>query len=291
MNCRHCDCSGFEGCDTEILAHAVASAAPQIAAISRRYYNQLSLAVRKKTLRYDLKLIAVILIAVLSLAQSASADDWHFDNVDRVVAIADIHGAYDAMTATLQSAGVINADLKWIGDATHLVIVGDILDRGPDSRLAMDFLMRLEGEAESAGGKVHVLIGNHESMPMTGDLRYVSAAEYQAFAVDEDPDERARWLELYVQQQAGDAATVTATFDAQFPVGYFAMRRAFRADGRYGKWLLEKNIIVVLNGTAFVHGGLSPLVAEVGLDGINRKQVSTASKRANLLITLRRSTF
>ena len=225
-------------------------------------------------MRYDLKLVAITLAAILSLMQSASADDWHFDNVDRVVAIADIHGAYDAMTATLQSAGVINADLKWIGDATHLVIVGDILDRGPDSRLAMDFLMRLEGEAESAGGKVHVLIGNHESMPMTGDLRYVSAAEYQAFAVDEDPDERARWLELYVQQQAGDAATVTATFDAQFPVGYFAMRRAFRADGRYGKWLLEKNIIVVLNGTAFVHGGLSPLVAEVGLDGINRKQKS-----------------
>jgi hypothetical protein len=225
-------------------------------------------------LRYDLKLIAVILVAVLSLAQSASADDWHFDNVDRVVAIADIHGAYDAMTATLQSAGVINADMRWVDGATHLVIVGDILDRGPDSRLAMDLLMRLEGEAESAGGKVHVLIGNHESMPMTGDLRYVSAAEYEAFAADEDPDERARWLELYVQQQAGDAATLKATFDTQFPVGYFAMRRAFRADGRYGKWLLEKNIIVVLNGTAFVHGGLSPLVAEVGLDGINRKQKS-----------------
>ncbi len=225
-------------------------------------------------LRYELKLFAIILAAALMSSRpvAASADEWHFDNVDRVVAIADIHGAYDAMTATLQRADVIDADLRWAGDATHLVIVGDILDRGPDSRLAMELLMRLEGEAASAGGKVHVLFGNHESMPMTGDLRYVSAAEYEAFANDEDPDERAHWLELYITQQGGDTTTLQATFDKEFPPGYFAMRRAFRAEGRYGKWLLEKNVIVVVNGTAFVHGGLSPLVAEIGLDGINGKQ-------------------
>ena len=34
--------------------------------------------------------------------------------------------------------------------------------------------MRLEGEAEQAGGAVHVLLGNHEVMNLVGDLRYVS---------------------------------------------------------------------------------------------------------------------
>lgn len=173
------------------------------------------------------------------------------------------------MTATLQNADILNEDLSWAGGAAHLVIVGDILDRGPGSRLAMELLIRLEVEAEDAGGKVHVLFGNHESMPMTGDMRYVSAAEYAAFAEEEGFEERTRWFELFVDRTGGDAEMLRPQFDKEFPPGYFAMRRAFRVDGRYGEWLLRKNIIVVINGTAFVHGGLSPLVAEVGLDGVN----------------------
>jgi hypothetical protein len=212
----------------------------------------------------------LILIALMSLPQTAWPREWRFDGVDRVVAIADIHGAYDAMVSTLQSADVLDAELTWTGGTTNLVIVGDILDRGPKSRAAMDLLMRLEGEAESAGGRVHVLIGNHESMILTGDMRYVSAQEYAAFAEDEDRAERRRWFEIYVKQQHAEEGTVRAEFDRYYPPGYFAMRRAFRPDGVYGRWLLEKNIIVVINGTAFVHGGLSPEVTRIGLDGVNQ---------------------
>ena len=137
----------------------------------------------------------VLVLSVLLGAQTAAAREWSFNDVDRVVAIADIHGAYDAMVATLQSAGILNEELVWSGEQSNLVIVGDILDRGPKSRAAMDLLMRLEGEAESAGGRVHVLIGNHESMILTGDMRYVSGEEYAAFASEEDLDERSEWFE------------------------------------------------------------------------------------------------
>jgi hypothetical protein len=201
--------------------------------------------------------------------QSVAAEKWTFDAVERVVAIADIHGAYDAMVSTLQSASILNEELQWSGGRSHLVIVGDILDRGPKSRAAMDLLMRLEGEAESAGGQVHVLIGNHESMILTGDMRYVSAEEYAAFAGEEDAGVRARWFKEFLDREGGDPVELQQTFDNSFPLGYFAMRRAFRPDGRYGQWLLQKNIIAVINGTAFVHGGLPPLVAEIGLEGIN----------------------
>lgn len=215
----------------------------------------------------------LILLALLSMALTPThADDWVADGAERVVAISDIHGAFDAMIETLQRADVIDDDRAWSGGNTHLVIVGDILDRGPKSRAIMDLLMRLEGEALTAGGSVHVVIGNHESMNLIGDLRYVSKAEYAAFADDEMPEERASAFAAYAERDGKTALNeaLRNKFDRQFPPGFFALRRAFRPDGVYGQWLLQKPVIVIVNGTAFVHGGLSPLVEQLGLEGVNR---------------------
>ena len=204
------------------------------------------------------------------MAGTALGAEWRVDGAERVVAMADVHGAFDAMVETLQRAEVIDEQLTWSGDKTHLVIVGDILDRGPRSRDAMDLLMRLEQEASAAGGAVHVVIGNHESMNLVGDLRYVSKSEYDAFAKDETPEERERWFAAYLKKHTlTPTETARRRFDQQFPAGFFALRRAFRPDGRYGKWLLAKPVITVVNGTAFVHGGLSPMVERLGLDGVN----------------------
>ena len=98
-----------------------------------------------------------------------------------MVAFADVHGAYDELVALLRSQGLVDGSLRWSGADTQLVSLGDLLDRGPDSRRVLDLLMRLEGEARTAGGAVHVLLGNHEVMNIVGDLRYVSAGEYAAF--------------------------------------------------------------------------------------------------------------
>ena len=213
-------------------------------------------------------LILGLFLAVL-VVTPVRADDWRVDNVDRVVAISDVHGAYDAMVETLRNVDILDDELSWGGGTSHLVIVGDLLDRGPHSRDAMDLLMRLEEEAQSAGGRVHVLIGNHESMNMIGDLRYVSKDEYAAFAREETPEMRERWLAAWAERNNSDAETLRARFDTAFPAGYFALRNAFSAEGKYGKWLLSKNVVAVINGTAFVHGGLPPELAEIGLAGIN----------------------
>ena len=213
-------------------------------------------------------LILGLFLAVL-VVTPVRADDWRVDNVDRVVAISDVHGAYDAMVETLRNVDILDDELSWGGGTSHLVIVGDLLDRGPHSRDAMDLLMRLEEEAQSAGGRVHVLIGNHESMNMIGDLRYVSKDEYAAFAREETPEMRERWLAAWAERNNSDAETLRARFDTAFPAGYFALRNAFSAEGKYGKWLLSKNVVAVINGTAFVHGGLPPERAEIGLAGIN----------------------
>ena len=207
---------------------------------------------------------------LMLFAVGTHAEDWRADNVDRVVAIADVHGAYEAMVETLGNVDILNDELGWAGGESHLVIVGDLLDRGPRSRDALDLLMRIESEAETAGGKVHVLIGNHESMNMIGDLRYVSKSEYAAFADDETQEQRNRWYRAWTRRNGGNGIGQRDRFDNEFPKGFFALREAFGPEGVYGKWLLQKNVVAVINGTAFVHGGLPPEVADIGLDGINR---------------------
>lgn len=224
--------------------------------------------------RSFLYLGALLLVAAPQFAVAQA--QWRFDDVERIVAFSDVHGDYEAMVATLQSAAVIDETLAWSGGATHLVLVGDILDRGPGSRAAMDLLMRLEQEALQADGRVHVLIGNHEVMNIVGDLRYVHAGEYAAFAADESAEERDHWFSAWQSSRVkpgAEPAALRATFDETFPAGFFALRKAFAPDGHYGEWLLQKPMLVVVDGNAFVHGGLPPSVAESGLQGVNRDLV------------------
>jgi len=213
----------------------------------------------------------LFLLCVLLPVSLAYAEKWHFPDVERIVAVGDIHGAYDGLIATLQGAGVIDDKLAWSGGKTHLVFTGDLLDRGAKSRDVMDLVMRLEKEALRDGGRVHLVLGNHEVMNLTGDLRYVANAEYIAFLDMEKRKERRRWYKRFKNgtPEDMDESTVLSQFNKKAPPGFFGHRRAFRHDGIYGKWLLEKPFIVVVNETAFVHGGLPAFVAEYGLEGPN----------------------
>ena len=228
-----------------------------------------------------------LLVLLLPLSATALDSKWQYNDVERVVAISDIHGAYDAMVDTLENASVVDDELNWSGGNTHLVIVGDILDRGPGSRAVMDLLIKLEPQATSAGGKVHVLIGNHEAMNLTGDLRYVAAEEYAAFAEDETAEQRAYWQRVYsARAEASGRALIESEFDKRFPAGFFAHRDAFRADGKYGRWLLTKPVMVVINRIAYVHGGVSPLMSRYSLDDVNRGMVKGMGRYVSHVETL-----
>ncbi|MCZ6585426.1 MAG: metallophosphoesterase [Gammaproteobacteria bacterium] len=224
-----------------------------------------------KSIRGNLLLLGAFVATVLCGNDAWSAAEWRFSGADRVVAVADIHGAYDAFVRILRRSGVIDGEVRWAGGTTHLVIVGDVLDRGPDSRQAMDLIMRLQLEAPAAGGRVHLALGNHELMVLTGDLRYVSVREYAAFANEEPMLVReAAYARLRSESaEPVDEAAVRADFDERFPLGFFAQRAAFAADGIYGAWLLEQPLLVVIDETAFVHGGLSDMAAELGGEGLN----------------------
>lgn len=212
-----------------------------------------------------------LFVSALMPGSAGAVEQWRYPAVERVVAVADIHGAYDAFERILKQAGVLDESLGWSGGATHLVIVGDVLDRGADSRRAMDLIMRLESESAAQGGGVHLVLGNHELMNLTGDLRYVSAGEYSAFAQEEEPASREAALQRYLARvEAGEAESAVRTeFDRTFPPGFFAHRAAFASSGAYGAWLLNRPLMVIIGNTAFVHGGLSEAVAELGAEGLN----------------------
>ena len=97
--------------------------------------------------------------------------------VDSLFVVGDVHGEFDTLTAVLENAGLIDSDARWSGGRNHLVFLGDLFDRGSDVTRTLWFLYGLERQAEAAGGRVHVVLGNHEIMVLTADLRYVSEKE------------------------------------------------------------------------------------------------------------------
>ncbi len=186
-----------------------------------------------RMLKTTIFLALAMLLGCSSIPPVQAQHAYRFDGVERVVAFGDIHGDVDVLTKVLIGTGVVDDDLNWQGGRTHLVSTGDLIDRGDKGRQVLELLMRLEGEAAAAGGKVHVLLGNHEAMVLAGDLRYVSAGDFEQYG------------------------------------GRAAHRAAFAPNGHIGRWLLDKPTMIVVNGTAFAHGGLSRDLMGLSLEQIN----------------------
>jgi hypothetical protein len=144
--------------------------------------------------------------------------------VDSLFIVGDTHGDFDALTAGLSAAGLIDERLVWTGGRSHLVFAGDLTDRGPDVLRLLWFVYRLEREAAEAGGRVHVVLGNHEIMVMLSDLRYVHPKE----------TEIARLHGAGYQQ----------LFDVRESV--------------LGRWLAVKPAAIRIGDVLIAHGGVTP---------------------------------
>lgn len=155
-----------------------------------------------------------------------------FDGDFPVFAVSDVHGEYDALVELLTGAGVVDHHLSWAFGKGHLVVAGDVMDRGARVTECLWLIHRLTREAREAGGRVHFLLGNHEVMVLQGDLRYVHA----------------KYLE-------GTAATSGVDYDDQFGPAM-----------ELGRWMRTLHVAVRLNGVLFVHGGVGVEVVERGLD-------------------------
>jgi hypothetical protein len=237
--------------------------------------------VTKRPLRSPSALLVALVAAGVALCAPARAanDICDIEGVARVVAVGDVHGSFDGLVAVLRMAGLVDEKNHWSGGQAQLVQVGDTIDRGKDTRAVLDLLMRLEKEAPKAGGRAHILLGNHEVMNMLGDLRYVNPEEYEQFRTVNSEKLRKRFYESAwrrareAAKEAGreppDEAAFRAKFFEQAPLGFVERAQAFSAEGEYGRWLRERPVVAKINRVVFLHGGLTPETAALGCAGIN----------------------
>jgi hypothetical protein len=198
-----------------------------------------------------------------------------------VIAIGDVHGDFDDFVGILQHAGLIDKQNHWSGGKATLVQLGDVIDRGPKPRPAMDLLMSLETEAAKDGGRVVPLLGNHEVMNMMGDLRYVTPENYASFAGTDSEKRRQAAFKEYMNWRDSHAAILVelpqpmemteAEWMARHPLGFIEQREAFSPTGIYGKWLRTHAAVAQVGDAIFLHGGISPAAASIKLDAMNSR--------------------
>ncbi|MEM6321442.1 MAG: metallophosphoesterase [Bacteroidota bacterium] len=159
-----------------------------------------------------------------------------YKKVKRIAALSDIHGQHDLAVEILTNHQIIDAQQNWTYGEGHLIIVGDIFDRGPKVNETLWLLFKLEKQAEKASGKVHVLLGNHEYLVFQHDLRYIHKKYRIASALL-----KTGYVDLYGKNTV------------------------------MGRWLRSKPTIAKINDITFVHGGFSK---EFLASGYNRKDIN-----------------
>jgi hypothetical protein len=218
---------------------------------------------------------SLVLAAVLLTASGAAAGE-------RIVAVGDIHGSYDGLVSILQRAELIDAETQWVGGEATLVQVGDLFDRGLQVREVLDLLMRLQGEAEAAGGRVIGLLGTHEAMTLTDFFRDVNPEIYAAFADDKSEKLRQQGYRSFKKYWRARAeaegaeppvftSEVESKWMAVYPPGFLEYMNAVGPDGHYGAWLRSLPVAVIIDDVLFMHGGLSPALKGMTVEEINTK--------------------
>ncbi|MCC8426475.1 metallophosphoesterase [Mucilaginibacter sp. UR6-11] len=144
---------------------------------------------------------------------------------DHYLLLSDIEGEFEPFRNLLLAAKVIDNRYRWTFGKGKLVVAGDLFDRGRQVCQFLWLLYKLEDEAALKGGAVEVILGNHDLMNLSGDLRYVDPAYLASAALIGKP-----YTDLYA------------------------------ADTELGRWLKSKNTIEKIGDLLVTHGGVSPAV-------------------------------
>jgi len=177
---------------------------------------------------------------------------------EKLIAISDIEGNYNALYSFLLNNRVINKNHDWVFGDGHLVLNGDFFDRGTQVNQVLWLIYGLEEKAKRQGGKVHFINGNHETMNLYGNASYNDM----------------RYIEVGKQ--------ISQKNDWNVAVKYL-----YSEASELGKWLRTKNVIEKIGNYIFVHGGLNKKHIDANLsmsemNKIAKKHYGKIPKRSSL---------
>lgn len=190
---------------------------------------------------------------------------------EKIVAIGDVHGDMMKARRAFRLAGLVDDNDTWIGGTTVAVQVGDILDRGDNEVQLYHWLSKRKKEAEMAGGALHILNGNHETMNVASQFRYATRGGVDDFK---------RWAKTHATGMAlrsmcnvcppNMVASAREIFESSKKDDASARSEALRPGGQFSRRFLAPNpVILAIGSTVFVHGGLLPHHVEYGIEKIN----------------------
>jgi serine/threonine protein phosphatase 1 len=181
----------------------------------------------------------------------------------RTYAVGDIHGSLGKLRDL-----VTRCERNAAGRPMTFVFLGDYIDRGPDSRGVVDYLMALQA---SMGANMIALMGNHEALALAAiDDSQVghhwllqggeaTLASYGVTRAHELPAEHLAWLRsLGLTHDDGRRLFVHAgvnpekALDAQADLDLLWIREPFLSDARnYGR--------LIVHGHTPLRGGIADL--------------------------------
>lgn len=145
--------------------------------------------------------------------------------------IADTHGEYEILGELLRAHRIVDERLQWSFGKGHVVVLGDVFDRGAHQIEILWLFYELQAQAAKAGGGLHLLIGNHEAMVLRGDVRYLNP-KYQ------------RTTEL---------------------LGATSYSQLVGDESLLGQWLRTRPAVLKIGDSLCAHGGISPDLLRLGL--------------------------
>ncbi|KAI8523512.1 hypothetical protein RHMOL_Rhmol13G0079900 [Rhododendron molle] len=221
----------------------------------------------------------------------------------RIVAVGDLHGDLAKARCALEIAGVLSSDGRdmWTGGETVLIQLGDILDRGGDEIAILSLLRSLDIQAKAKGGAVFQVNGNHETMNVSADFRYVDLRGFDECLdfLEYLNDCKNNWEEAFVtwvgaserlkdfkmSQQYWDPwnlvkpAKPTNTKEDMLPFqqkdlgqrqqGVIARSTLLRPGGPLACELARHAVVLKVDDWVFCHGGLLPHHVAYGLERMN----------------------
>lgn len=161
----------------------------------------------------------------------------NFPDTKKIFIVGDIHGEYERVFSLLKANRIIDKEGKWNWGKGHLVFVGDIFDRGNKVTETLWLIFSLEKQAARSGGRVHLLLGNHEQMIFDDDIRYITDDYY------------------------------SLTENNELSYSYLFDKRSV-----LGHWLRQMPVMVQINNYSIMHAGISPelFAMKLNADTINK---------------------